>query len=324
MKLRPVAAALIALACLAASPAKAAEEYPCQGTVRFVVGLPAGSTTDAIVRQIAGEMAPLLKRTIIVENIVGADGALGARNALASAADGCNYLAATNGMLGIEQRLGPQGFDLEKAVPVGMFARNYQVLVVHPAVAANLGELLAYVKANPGTQFARSATSSLIACAYFAKKAGLAMKDIFYKGDPLLMQDVVAGRVPVACPFLYPVRGQIEAGALRALAILGPGPFSELPTVPAITNVLPGSEKLGALEGRGFFVCPPGCPEAAVEMFSRYLREILAKPATVTRFRESSAEAVYMTPGATALYIKSQKALFTEVVREIGLEFKPK
>lgn len=325
MKLRFLVAAFITLAAFT-SPAKAQEEYPCQGTVRMVLPFGAGSTTDVNIRHLAAKLAPLIGRNIVIENIVGADGALGARHVLSSAPDGCTILVGTNGTIGIEPRLGPQGFDLEKATPVGMFARNFQVLVVNPAIAGNMREFVAYAKQHPGTTFGRAATSGLIACSYFAKKAGLQMTGVPYTGgDAKMLPDLLSGRVASGCPFLSPVRTQIEAGGLRALAVLGSERFkdTDMRDVPAITEALPGSEDLAALEGHAYLMCPLGCPQAAVRMLSRHLKTVLAENDTIAVLRKNGSDATYSTPEALAEYIRAQTTLFKKVVRELGLEFKP-
>lgn len=324
--MRNILKTMLALLALAFVPTQArAVEYPCTSTVRIIVALPAGSTTSVIARLVAEQLALGIGRPVVVENYPGADSAIGARRAFESAADGCTLFMMTNGVTGIEPRFGPQAWDPERFVPIAMVARSYQVLVVDPAVAGNFGEFVDYVRKYPGTTFGRAATSGLIACSYFAKKVGLTMTAVHYSkgGDPAMVPDLLSGRITSGCPFLGPIRSYIAVGSLRALAILGPERFSKLPDIPAITEVLPGSQDLAALEGRSMLVCPPGCPETVVRIVSQQLRDILARPEMAVRFRQMSSDTAYSTPDELRAYIGSQVVLFRNIVDAIGLTYRP-
>jgi tripartite-type tricarboxylate transporter receptor subunit TctC len=169
--------------------------------VHIIVPFAAGGPTDVIARVLAPRLSEALKRPVVVENKVGATGAIGAALVARAAPDGDTVLLGTSSIMAASPNLTPNlPYDpVHDFAPVSLIATIESVLVVNPAVPAkNVQELIAYAKANPGKlTYASSGIGSTyhLAAELFCAQAGVRMTHIPYKGAAPAIQDVLAGHV---------------------------------------------------------------------------------------------------------------------------------
>ncbi len=150
--LRLTGAGAILLALLAAVPAAHAQDYPTR-SVKIIVPFPAGGTADVMPRVFADWLSRKWGHPVVIENRTGAAGNIGAEAAAKADPDGYTLLSAPPPPLVINHNLYPKlGFDPTEFVPIIIMGRVPNALVVNPAKvsAKNVGELIAYAKANPG------------------------------------------------------------------------------------------------------------------------------------------------------------------------------
>ncbi len=188
--------ALVLSLCAALSlPSQA--QTPSTAPKRLVVPFAVGGPTDIAARIIAPALGEAYKRTFIVENRVGATGAIGTEFVARSAPDGATILFGTSSIMSANPALQPKlPYDpIKEVAPVSLVALIENVLVVHPSVPAkNVQELVAYAKANPNKlSYATSGVGSTyhLGSALFASQTGIQYTHVPYKGQGPAAQDLL-------------------------------------------------------------------------------------------------------------------------------------
>src|SRR5438034_8185715 len=203
--------------------AAAALDYPTR-PVRWVVGYPAGGTTDIVARVIGQALSERLGQQFVVENKPGAGNNIGTEAVVHAAPDGYTVLLV-NPANAINATLYPKlSFNfIRDTLPVAGFMRVPNVMEVNPAVPANtVAEFIAYAKANPGKiNCATSAngTSVHLSGELFKMMTGVDLTHIPYKGSAPALTDMIAGTVQVIFDNMPPSLPHVQAGTLRALAV---------------------------------------------------------------------------------------------------------
>lgn len=240
---RTIAALSLALAAAAAQ----AQSWPAK-PVKLINPFPAGGGTDTFARPLAAKLGAALGQPIIVENLGGAGGTLGATTASKQAPDGYTFfMGATHHA--IAQTLYPKlGYNIERDfVPVAVVAVLPNVVVVNPKLPfRSVGELIAYAKANPDKLNFGSAgngTSHHLAGELFKTMTGTRLTHVPYRGAGPMMQDLLGGQVDLAFDGMGSSAAQIKSGKLRPLAVTTARRASLLPDVPTMSEAgLPGYE----------------------------------------------------------------------------------
>jgi tripartite-type tricarboxylate transporter receptor subunit TctC len=190
------------------------------------------------------------------------------------------------------------------------------VLVVHPSVPAkNVSELVALAKSRPGQLNYGSggnATSNHLAGELFKLLANIEVVHVPYRGVPLAITDVVAGRVQYIFGSPVSTLPQVKEGKLRLLAVTTPKRTPALPHVPTIAEAgLPGYEFTGWM---GFFA-PVKMPRATVDRLHAESVKILRQPEISRRLQAEAAEPVGSSPAEFAAFLKDEIARWTKVAR---------
>jgi tripartite-type tricarboxylate transporter receptor subunit TctC len=248
-----------------------AEGWP-QRPARLIVPFAPGGTTDALGRVFAHALGERLGQQVVVENRPGGGGTLGAEVAARSAPDGYTLLlgsAEAYGMTeGMRRRL---AYDPEKdLVAVVMVARAPNVFIVHPSIPArDLGELVRFAKANPGRiRYGSPGVGSnphLIG-ELFAKRHGIELTHVPYKGGGAGIADVVSGQIEMLITGIATAAGRIKAGQVRALVMTGGARSPLIPDVPTMAEAGVPDFVLGALFG---VLVPAGTPREAIERLAK-------------------------------------------------------
>jgi len=217
----------------------AAQTYPAR-SIQMIVPLQAGSAVDAVMRSVTQKMSENMGQQIVIENLPGAAGVIGAEKLKKSAPDGYTIGGFNDGVMailpGLKQNL---PYDpLKDYAPVSLVAGISWVLVVHPDVAAkNVAEFLALVRARPGQiNFSSGGNGSPqhIAMELFKAATHTYMVHIPYRGATQAALDVIGGQVPAMFTATAVVAQQVQGGKLRALAVAGKTRSPLLPGVPTL------------------------------------------------------------------------------------------
>ncbi len=311
------AAALVAVAPLALH---AAEPFPGK-QIRFVVPYPPGGPLDTVARLLGQKASASIKQHVVVDNVPGAGGNIGAGTVARAAPDGYTILMGAVATHAINPTLYPTiPYDAEKDfIAVTQVASTPNVLVVNPALeATSVAEFIKLAKSRPGKlNFGSGSTGSAghLAGELFKSMAGVDMAHIPYKGAAAAMQDLIGGRVDLMFDNFASSAAQVKAGRVRALAVTTAKRSALAPELPTIAESgLPGFD---ISTWFGIFV-PAGTPRPVVERLHDEFVKALAAPDVREKMLNLGAEPVGNTPGEFAAYMRSEAAKYAKLVKASG------
>lgn len=269
---------VLASTCLAMSAIHAA--YP-ERSVRVVVPFAAGSGLDKIARVTAERLSVELGQPVVVENISGAGGTVGADAVLAAPRDGHTLLFATTGLMVINPHLYKKLRhdplkDFRVIAPVQM---STNALVVRPDLPVkSLTEFIDYAKARPGQLTYGSSgvgTSSHLAGALLARMAGIEFTHVPYRGSGAAAADFLGGRLDFMLDATSQSAAVVAAGKARVLGVTSKRRFAALQGWPALSDVgLPGFD----LTIWTVLVAPTGVPPAVLQTLRKATAKVVADP----------------------------------------------
>jgi len=282
MKRLSLAAAMVAV--LAAGflsiSAPAFAEWPADRPIRILVGFGAGGGTDIVSRIIAPPLSELLKQTVVVENKVGAGGTLAAETVAHADKDGYTALMTSPAHTVSAAMLKSIRYDAVKDfAPVSWVADSAFVFVARKNFPADdIKGLIALAKASPGKlNFADVGVGSTqnFAGELMRQMAGIDVKHIPYSNTPGVVTGLLSGDVDYGVELAHAVRGQVESGQLKLLAVGSPARWPTIPNVPTVAESgVPGY----AVVGWYGWLYPAGTPQAIVDKTNAALKEILLRP----------------------------------------------
>lgn len=291
--------------------------------VTLVVPFAAGGSTDVVARIVAQKMSEDLGQQVIVQNVAGAGGNLGADNVARADPDGYTILMGTVATHALNPLiLKTKPYDPEKDfAPISLLVVVPNVLVVNPELPAKtVAELLALLKAKPD-EFAYASSGNgtplHLSGELFKKMAGVSMQHIPYKGAGPALNDVIGNQVPIMFDNLPSSSGHIKAGTLRALAVTTAERAPSFPDVPTVAEAgIPGYE---TYTWNALFA-PANTPEPVVARLNEAANKALADPAVVERMKEFSATVVGSTPAELGAHVKAELAKWTPIVRDANIQ----
>ena len=316
-------ATTVALACgWVASTAQAQAPYP-NHAIRLVVPFTPGGSTDILARAIGVELAKAWGQPVVVDNVPGAGGAIGAERVSKAAPDGYTLLMGHIGTLAVNPSLYPKlPYDpVKDFAPVAFVARVPNVLVVHNSVPArNVAELVALAKAKPGQLNYGSGgngSAANLATEYFKLQSNTAILHIPYRGTAPAVNDILAGQIQVLFSGVPAVLPHIKSGALRALAVSSPHRIDALPDVPPVSSsasaINPGLKGFEADQWYGV-VAPTGTPREVLAKLNQQINAALNAPEIKTRLAAEGALIGPATPEVFGQLIANEIARWKPVI----------
>ncbi len=308
------------LVLLLAASLPAAAQYPAK-PVRLVVPFPAGSTPDIVGRTLGEKLREAWGQPIVVDNKTGAGGNIGTAEAAHAAPDGYTLLIGINGPIAVNRALYKElPYDPEKDLePLSLLASGAQMLAVHPSVpAADLGQFIAYAKANPdklsyGSVGAGSA--SHLTMELLKSQAGIALVHVPYRGFPPVVQDLLAGNIQATFAIIPAVLPQVKAGKLKALAVTS---ARRTPIAPDVATVAEqGFPRFDATAWIGL-LAPAGLPREVAARIASDTQRAMALPEVRELLGKQGFDVVGSTPAEFAKFIRSETAKWTAVVKATG------
>src|SRR5579863_1541546 len=260
-------------------------DYPTR-PVRMIVGLAAGGPTDLVARTMAQSLSERMGNQFAVENRTGAGGTLATETVVNAAPDGYTLLFAGPTVTISAALYKKLSNVLEELAPVGIVARAPNIMVVTPSLPVKtVQEFIDYAKANPGQiSFASSGVgaSPHLSGAYFKFLTKTDMVHVPYRGSAAAYPDLMSGKVQVLFDNLGgPVMEMVRAGTLRPLGVTSGQRWPLLADVPAIAETVPGYE----IYVWYAVFAPRNTPQEIVAILNAALRETVADPAIVARFK---------------------------------------
>ncbi|AUL14584.1 Bug family tripartite tricarboxylate transporter substrate binding protein [Bordetella bronchiseptica] len=297
---RRVTATVLALAAWAALPVQQAAAQPQwpQRPVTLIVPFAPGGPTDVTARVLGEALGKEWKQTVVIENRAGAGGTVGAGFAAKAAPDGYTLLLGVTGSHGIAGSLYPSlTYDPKgdfEAISKVVFYPN--AIIANPDVPANnLQELIALAKKDPKYQVYGTdgnGTASHLTMELLRERGGFTMQAVQYKGASPLINDIVAGFVPVGITGFPSAEPQVKAGKLKLIALTTDKDYSGngYPTIAG--QGFPG---FAAAPWSGIFA-PKGTPAPIVQKIAADIKTAMASPAVVEKM-----QTLGLTPSAVTL-----------------------
>jgi tripartite-type tricarboxylate transporter receptor subunit TctC len=311
---------LVATIALALLSSAAHAQYPNK-PIRLIVPFPPGGAAEVGARIFAQPLGQALGQPVVIETKPGADGAIAADAAMKAAPDGYTLFYATNTAFSWVPSVRKDApYDpVNDFTPVSMVGVFGFFLFSHPSVpAANMKELLAHIRANPGKlNYGSGNSTSIVSTAQLLQREKLNAVHVPYKGDGPLMVDLLGGRVHFAIATPGAAAPQVREGKLRALATLLPSRSPLLPDAPTMKES--GLSELTVTPWGAVFG-PKGMPRDITERLSRELVALLKRPEVRDAFGKLAFEPRGSTPEELAAFTKEQLAVWRRAIADAGIK----
>ena len=304
---------------LAAGQGSAYPERP----VRMIVAYPPGGSTDTAARLVAEALSRSIGQTVLVENKAGAGGTIGAAYVAKSAPDGYTLLFGSAAELSIARatRINVPFDTLRDFEPITLVGLVPFLLVTNANLPPdNLGELLAWIKANPGkvnySSFGSNTTNHLAGEA-FKVAAGIEATHVPYKGSSPSITDLLGGQVQYTFDTITATLPHVRSGGLKAIAVALGERSALVPDVPTLSE----SGLPGFTAGTWFgMMAPKGTPPAIIDKLHRKVVAVLRSDAMRKEFAAKGIETGGNTPQEFAKFIGDESARWTELAARIDLK----
>ena len=312
------AAAALSLTALSAG----AQTYP-ERSVTMVVPFAAGGPTDTVARLVAEAMSKDLGQQIIVENVGGAGGTLGAKQVADADPDGYKLLLYHIGMATSDTLYRNLPYKtLDAFEYVGLVTEvPMTILAKKDMEATDLKGLVDYAKANADKVTVANAgigAASHLCGMLFMSSIGTPLVTVPYKGTGPAMTDLLGGQVDIMCDQTTNTTKQIQGGTVKAYAVTTPARLKVLPDVPTTTEAGLSGMEFGIWHG---IYAPKGTPAEITERLSKSLQLALKDPNVTARFAELGTEPspeADATPAALKAKLESEIARWKPVIEAAG------
>lgn len=307
-----------AIALIAAGPASAA--YPDK-PIRMVVPFAAGGSATSSARVIATKLSEILGQQVVVENLGGANGGIGAAAVARSPADGYTVFYSSAGIMTVNPALYRKlPYATNQFDPVSLTATFASLLYVKDDFPAkDIPALVAYAKANPGKVTYGSAgpgSSGHLWGEVLRSRAGLDIRHIPYKGTSPALTDVMGGQITFLVDAAVTGMPQVKAGKLRALAATSTSRVAAAPEVPTFAEQ--GLAGFELLSWYGIFV-PAGTPKPVVDTLQQAMSRAAASAEYQDLLKAQGMSAASTTPAGLAQQVQKESAYWAQVVRDAGV-----
>lgn len=300
-----------------------AQDYPT-APITVVVPFSAGGPTDTVTRLVAEAMSRDLGQQIVVENVGGAGGTLGAGRVADAAPDGYTLLLAHIGMATSATLYRSLPYDPVNAFDyVGLVTDVPMTIVARKDFEPNtLAELIDYVKANKDTVTYANAgigAASHLCGMLFMSAIDTQLTTVPYKGTGPALTDLLGGQVDFMCDQTTNTTKHIQAGAIKAYATTSPERLANLPDLPTATEAGLDGFVVGVWHG---IYAPKGTDPAIVERLSKSLQLALRDPGVIERFAElgtAPASEADATPAALKAKLESEIERWRPVITAAGV-----
>lgn len=314
----------LALAC-AATATTAQTAYPTR-PIRLVVPFPPGGSPDVLARTLGQKLSESTGVPVVVENVAGAGGTLGAERVAKAAPDGYTLLMGHIGTLAFAPAIYPQlPYDpIKSFTPIAAVARVPNVLAVTPSLPVKtLAEWIDYVKRRPGAinyGSGGNGSAAHLAVEYFKLVTQTFIVHVPYRGTAPSVTDAAGGQVQMVFTGAPAVAPMAKAGKLRALAVTGSKRLESLPDVPTFAETgIKGLERFDADQWYGV-VAPAGVPKDIVVRLDQLVQASVNSPEVRERLASEGATLIGGDSASFGQFIQSEIARWRPVVARANIK----
>lgn len=292
-----------------------ADTYPTRA-IKVIVPYAPGGGADSFARLAAPELEKILGTQLLIENLGGANTAIGAQSMARSKPDGYTLMFTTDSTAVANPLLYKNlTYNPNELVAVGTLNEvGLGIVVANNLPVKNFKELVEYTKNFKGNlaygSYGIGSQAHMMGEAY-NKLTGSKVIHVPYKGSAPAVTDVMAGQVLFTFPALITVRGNIQGEKIRMLAVTSSSRLPSLPDVPTFKEL--GYEKMSVGAWYGYFA-PKGTPAAVVKRFNDALETLLKDKTFVDKLVERGAIPLINTPAQMTALIEKDKKFIAEVL----------
>ena len=314
-----VLAGLAVAALFTPAPARAqATDWPAR-TVTVIVAFAAGGNSDILARMVTGKLSEGLKQSFVVENCVGAGGAIAAQHVARAEPDGYTLFFAAAPTIGVLPKIQKVGFDPAKDfAPISVFATGPFFLIVNASIPANtVAEFVEYAKTRK-INFGSGGLGSNahLSAAVFLARAGLDAVHIPFRGNGPAIAALLGGQVDMVFGNASEVVPLAESGKVKILGVAAERRLKQLPNVPTISETYPNS----ALPSWNGLMAPARTPTPIINKVAEHVIAAARDPAIIEQLRKLGLEPNGTTPEDFAAQIKREQPQFDAAIEAANLK----
>jgi tripartite-type tricarboxylate transporter receptor subunit TctC len=320
LSLTPVLA-IAATLLLATAQYAQAQAWPTKQAIKLVAVFPPGGSVDQVARLLAQPLSQQIGQSIVVENKGGASGSIGTAAVAAAAPDGYTF-ALVFDTHGVNPSLIPNmAFDSRKDLaPVVLIGTAPMVLATHAGSEfKTFADVVAAAKAKKGASYGTIGSGSLghLAIELLGKGAGLEFQHIPYKGGGPLMNDAVAGHVPLAIGSVFLMKPHVDSKRMRPLVVTTSKRSPDLPDVPTLAESgFPGFDA----PAWWAVLAPAKTPPEIIKRMNEEINKVMRMPDTAKRMDAQGIDVVGGTPEAARVFIERQMDVWAKVVKDNNIQ----
>ncbi len=313
--------AICAATWLIAPQCALAQAWPTKQPIKLVAVFPPGGSVDQVARLLAQPLSTQLGQNVIVDNKGGASGSIGAAAVAAAAPDGYTF-AVVFDTHGVNPSLIPAlPFDSKKDLaPVILIGTGAMVLATQTeSNFKTFADVVAAARQKNGVNYGSIGSGSLghLAMALLARSGGMEFQHVPYKGGGPLMNDALAGHVPLAIGSVFLVKPQIDGKRLRALAVTTSARSPHLPGVPTMAE-----SGFAGFDAPAWWavLAPARTPPEILKRMNEELNKILRQPDVAKRFDAQGIDIVGGTADSARIFIERQMDIWSKVVKDNNIK----
>ena len=298
-----------------------AQAWPSKQAIKFVAVFPPGGSVDQVARILQGPLQQQLGQSIIVENKGGASGSIGTAQVAAAAPDGYTF-AVVFDTHGVNPSLIPGlPFDTKKDLaPVSLIGTSPMVLATHVGSEyKTFADVVAAAKAKKNVSYGSIGSGSLghVAMVLLGRSGGLDWQHIPYKGGGPLMNDAVAGHVPLSIGSVFVTKPHIDSKRMRPLVVTTSKRAADLPDVPTVAESgYPGFEA----PAWWAILAPAKTPPEIIKRMNEEVSKALKNPEVAKKLDLQGIDVVGGTPEAARVFIDKQIDIWAKVVKDNNIK----
>ena len=308
-------------AALAFSSAAFAQAWPSKQPIKLVAVFPPGGSVDQVARVLAPALQQQLGQSVVVDNKGGASGSIGTAAVAAAPADGYTFAVVFDTHAVNPSLIASLPFDTRKdLVPVALIGTGAMVLATQAdSPYKSFADVLAAAKAKKNVNYGSIGNGSLghLAMALLAKADNLDLVHVPYRGGGPLMNDALAGHVPLSIGSVFLTKPHLDSKRLRALAVTTSKRSTHLPDVPTIAE-----SGYAGFDAPAWWavLAPAKTPPDIVKRLHDEINAALKKPEVASKLAAQGIDILTGTPEQARVFIEQQIDTWAKVVRENGIK----
>jgi tripartite-type tricarboxylate transporter receptor subunit TctC len=296
-----------------------AQTYPTK-PITLVAGYSAGGSVDLAARTIAPELGKRLGQSIVVENVGGVGGSMGAQTVASAPDNGYTLLLGTSAEIAVASLISPviRYNGMTDFKPLGLIGTQPIVIVSAPEVPANTTqELLSLLRKSPGKYSYGSAGSGSLphlSGELFRSRSKTEIVHIPYKGAAPMITELLGRQIELGFLVLSSAMPQIKAGKLKAIAVTESARHAQLPNVAALSE----TKELAGFDVSVFFgvFAHSGTPAAIQAKVATALAEAMKQPEVRAKLTDAGFTVRALDAAASAKFIAQQAKIYRDVVEQ--------